>query len=181
MNSRFSHNGNPVLYRQGRDHAGRRKGNMNGANKEVLLGVLSALLICSFSSGCATIINTPYQTVVITSTPPGAHFKVERLTLTGPVLVSEGETPSSVRLYRNDHYFVATLSQQGYEPAEVPIEVSKLSALVWIEVFLPPGFIGIIVDALTGSATILEPEDVNVTLVELQPTQAVGKSPVPSS
>jgi hypothetical protein len=148
---------------------------------------LAVVLACGFLSGCCTIIKWPSQTVEVTTTPPGAKYKLEQLVAIiskeapeGRILLSEGTTPASLSLHRNDCFFLLTLSQEGRETTEVPIEIAGTSGWIWLNL-LVGGIVGIIVDAATGSAILLEPEEVNVTLTPVGSKGAVGAGPAPGA
>lgn len=129
--------------------------------------LLIGLLLCVGGTGCATIFSGSQQDIKIASTPEDVTFKIEQLTVTGPVSFSEGKTPKVVSLSRKNSYLV-TLSKMGHESAEIPIEYGRTNGWVWANfITFPLGtVIGIIVDSSTGAAVILEPEEVNAALVQ---------------
>jgi len=143
---------------------------MNLVNVKTIVILLFGFLLCGSLSGCATVFSGPSQEVKITSTPEGAHYRVEKLTVSGPELVSEGKTPSSVSLKRKTSHrvfsnYLITLTQNGFEPAEVPIETAREHWLIIPQVITPViGWIGAGIDDFTGANMVLDPDEVNVRL-----------------
>lgn len=116
-----------------------------------------ALCIClaqvALSSGCATIVNTPHQSVPITSSPQGAKVVVDGS--------QSYTTPAEVKLERKrDHTLI--FSKEGYEDLTFVIKHGVSGAVAGN--ILLGGLIGWGVDAATGAQFKLIPETVNVTL-----------------
>jgi len=125
------------------------------------------LLLSMFCfAGCATIVSGTNQKIDISSEPEGADFKVEQLTVNGPILLEEGKTPSTIKLHRKDFYFLVTLTKSGYETAEIPIEVNDMGNPMVMGNLIFGGMIGILIDAGSGAQWSLEPDEVKVSLVQ---------------
>jgi hypothetical protein len=136
----------------------------NIIRKLAVTGFLLAGLLCL--AGCATIVSGTNQSIDVNSEPEGADFKVEQLTVSGPILLQEGRTPSTIKLHRKDLFFLVTLMKQGYETAEVPIEINPTGNAMVMGNLLIGGVIGILVDSASGAAITLEPGEVKVSLVQ---------------
>ena len=142
-----------------------------------IINALLGLLLLLFLPGCATLVSGSKQDIKIASKPEGSNFKVEQLTVSGPILYLEGMTPSSVSFNRKNSYLV-TLSQQGYESEEIPVEYGRQNGWIWLNfITFPLGtVIGIVIDSSTGAAITMEPEEVNANLVML-PFKAADEIP----
>ncbi len=132
----------------------------------VILKVILVSSICWNLLGCATIISGTTQDIKVESTPSGAQYKIEKLTVSGPVLVSEGKTPVTVNLSRSEHHQLLTLSQQGYEIEYIPISAGRENGFVWGNLLFG-GLIGLAIDGISGASVVLEPEEVNAKLFSI--------------
>ena len=103
-------------------------------------------------TGCATIVNGTHQKIPIASTPAGAAVVIDEK--------FEGTTPTVASLRREDNHFVK-ITLTGYQPAEMSLH-SEISGWVWWNILF--GLIGIAVDASTGAAFKLTPEQLSVEL-----------------
>ncbi|SLM49426.1 putative PEGA domain protein [Nitrospira japonica] len=114
------------------------------------------LALCTLLAGCGSIIHGSRQTVSFDSTPAGAIVKLQNGT--------SFTTPHSEELRRAEEHTV-TIEKDGYEPARIAIKrdfngvATILGNILWL---IP----GVIVDVLVGGAWTLDPEHVNVQLVE---------------
>ena len=114
----------------------------------LLATILVILIMCG--SGCATVVTGKYQTVSVTSEPPGIKVKSS----SGPYII----TPRSFRLLRNqDHTLVAECP--GYEPQQIMLK-HKLQGWFWGNILLG-GIIGGIVDLSSGASDELVPKKVH--------------------
>ena len=129
--------------------------------------LLMYLFLCIGISGCATIFSGPQQDIDIKSTPEKVNFTIEQLTTTGPVPFSEGKTPHVASLSRKSSYLL-TLSKNGYELVEIPIEGGRVNGWIYANIItFPVGtLIGLTIDGATGATIVLEPEEVNAKLLK---------------
>lgn len=111
--------------------------------------MMSLLLL----SSCATIMNGPNQTIGIRSIPQNAFVWVDSQYV--------GKTPINVAMTRDNNHLV-TLQLEGYEVYELRV-TRNLSKWIWGNIIFG-GFIGVAVDALTGSIYKLTPEQVQAEL-----------------
>lgn len=127
----------------------------------VTLGLFCCLVL---SSGCATIMTGKYQSVPVTSDPPGAKVKAD----TGETIT----TPGKFKLLRNkDNTLLAQF--QGYAPQQLTLH-NKAQGWVWGNILLGGG-IGLIVDCVSGASDELVPKKVHFSFVnpELTTKEAV--------
>lgn len=134
----------------------------------IIKTLASAFFLASplWFTGCATIVSGTNQSIDVISEPEGANFKVEQLTVSGPILLKEGKTPSKISLHREDFYFLLTLTKTGYETAEIPIEVNEMGNPMVFGNLLFGGVIGMLVDVASGAQWSLDPDHVKVALVQ---------------
>jgi len=120
------------------------------------MSIVNALLILSLlaiSSGCATIIHGTTQEVLITTDPPEANLFVDNR--------ENYKSPAKIIMKRKDDH-VVEVTKEGFEKENVNIK-SVISGTVAGNLLLG-GLIGIGVDALSGGANRLEPDNINVRL-----------------
>ena len=127
-------------------------------------------------AGCCTIVSGTTQKVKISSVPDCANVKIERLTGVQSVPYWEGKTPTTAKLRRKDSY-LATISLEGYERAEIPIEYGSMNGWIWGNIVFG-GLIGLVVDGISGAAANLKPDEVRVELVALRAASTEQKIPV---
>ena len=131
--------------------------------KYKIISIAPVLVLMLSVSGCATIVNSPHQSIPISSSPQGATVTIDS---------SEQKytTPAEVKMERKkDHTLYFT--KQGYEDLTFVIK-HGLSGAVWGNV-LAGGLIGWGVDATTGAQFKLMPETVNVTLARKGDEKAI--------
>lgn len=122
--------------------------------------IVALLVLGLMGLNCASIIHGTKQRVSISSTPNQA--KVE-ITTSGGVPVFAGNTPASVPLKRKQEYKV-NISLDGYKTQTVMIDKEFDS---WtIGNLLCGGILGIIIDATNGAMYKLEPEMIQVELIQ---------------
>jgi uncharacterized protein YceK len=131
----------------------------------IIICLTAALLV----SGCATIMNGPYQQIPVTSIPPGAIVTTTNYN-------SWVRTPGILKIERANST-ILTARLDGYEPAKQKLE-AKLSP--WIfgngAGTFSPRIIGavngilasLIVDLASGSACELTPKEVHFKLIPMQ-------------
>ena len=131
----------------------------------------AALAAASMATGCATITRGTKQKFEINSQPPGADVGMT----TGDTCV----TPCSLKLKRKIA-FVATITKQGYKPAQVEVTSKVRGGGVAGAAgnLLVGGIIGGIVDGSNGSMNDLRPNPIDVTL---QPDTVPGPVATPSA
>ena len=115
------------------------------------LGFVLAIMI--LISGCATIIHGPNQTIGVSSSPTSARVSVNGQTF--------GTTPALVKLASKTTH-VIKVELDGYMPFEATV-TKKVSGWVWGNIVFG-GFIGLAVDAATGSLYRLTPEQLSAQL-----------------
>jgi hypothetical protein len=120
--------------------------------KRVLYFLL--IFMSVIEAGCATMFMGKNQFIKIESDPPGATVKV------GDEVAI---TPAIVLLRRKDDY-VAVVEKSGYEPIYSKIE-SRFNYGMFLNLLIlfPPGMI---VDAATGAAWTLNPDKLNIKLLQ---------------
>jgi hypothetical protein len=109
---------------------------------------------------CATVINSPFQSVAINSSPRRAKVVIRRWNNGGPVVYT-GVTPARCRLPRAAEYDVE-ISLPGYESQNVQIFRTP-SAPVAGNIFCG-GCLGGGIDLASGSAYDLRPNAIDVDL-----------------
>lgn len=115
---------------------------------------VSALLTYIFLiSGCATVIHGTTQEVGITTDPSEANLCVDGR--------ENYKSPAKITMKRKDDHIVE-VTKEGFEKENVNIK-SVISGAVAGNLLLG-GLIGIGVDALSGGANRLEPDNINVRL-----------------
>lgn len=120
-----------------------------------LIKYLLVTVICATTlTSCASIMNGSHQEVPISSDPIGADIAVDGYPC--------GVTPMLVKIKRNRPH-VVSLSKVGYQ--EQIVQLSRaVSNWTIANAFLPGTFIGLGIDASTGSMYKLVPECVNIPL-----------------
>lgn len=119
---------------------------------QVIKQVVTLVLFCCLvlSSGCATVMTGKYQSIAVTSEPPGAKVRAD----TGEIIM----TPSKFHLIRNeDHTLMA--EYPGREPQQIRLH-NKAQGWVWGNILLG-GVIGLIVDCVSGASDELIPKEVH--------------------
>ncbi|MHC4174487.1 MAG: tetratricopeptide repeat protein [Planctomycetota bacterium] len=112
--------------------------------------LLTIFFFAMCGSGCATIVSGKYQTIPVTSDPPGIKVRSS----SGPYII----TPGSFKLRRNeDHTLVA--EYPGSEPQQRMLK-HKLQGWFWGNVLLG-GIIGGVVDLSSGASDDLVPDKVH--------------------
>ena len=124
----------------------------------VLLVVTVSVLIMSLT-GCATVMTGKYQSIPVTSEPPGVKVRAD----TGETIV----TPGKFNLMRNEEH---TLMAEcpGYEPQQLKLH-NKAQGWVWGNILLGGG-IGLIVDCVSGASDELIPKEVHFNFASPQLT-----------
>ncbi|CAM3608090.1 PEGA domain-containing protein [Flavobacterium gelidilacus] len=112
--------------------------------------VLSSVILLS---SCATIISGSRQTIEITSEPSTAQVFINE--------VQVGQTPLQKTLKRNQEYQL-TLKLDGYKTYETKLK-KKFNAW-YIGNILLGGFVGLIIDPITGAMYQLKPEQIDGNL-----------------
>jgi len=109
--------------------------------------------------GCATIVGGgSKQAVSFRSTPNGATFTIQS---SSGLQMGEGTTPGTLILPRKNEYQIE-ISLNGYH-TQTTVLTKSINGWVWGNILFWPGFI---VDFATGSGHKLEPDTVQVTMVE---------------
>ncbi|WP_373777639.1 hypothetical protein [Glaesserella sp.] len=131
-----------------------------------LLSILTLTSVLSLT-GCATILGDKTQSLPISTTPEGAHFKI--IDETGKT-VHEGTTPATVTLPKHDgSYFgkktySVTFDKEGYQTTTYPLSTSPNAKYI-LGNFIFGGLVGwLIVDPLNGGMYDIHPASVSKTL-----------------
>ncbi|MSU72587.1 MAG: PEGA domain-containing protein [Opitutus sp.] len=117
-----------------------------------------SLIICSFSTGCATIVKGTTQEIPVSSDPTGARVNVDGS--------PSGTTPATLTLSRKTNHMV-TFEKEGFSPESVAVTKSMGGAVAGN--IIAGGLIGWGVDAMSGAQYNLSPKTISV---RLQPTSA---------
>lgn len=120
--------------------------------RPLVLMLLSGFIMSS--AGCATVMTGKYQTIPVTSEPPGVKVRAD----TGETIL----TPGNFHLIRNqEHTLVA--EYPDYEPQQLRLH-NKAQGWVWGNILLG-GVIGLIVDCSSGASDELIPKEVHFNFV----------------
>jgi uncharacterized protein YceK len=121
---------------------------------------LSIVILIFLTSGCATIIQGPYQEIPVYSTPPGAI-------VTNTSYTAWVKTPGVLKLKRSEPT-VLTARLFGYEDEKIKIK-SSFSPLIlgnaagqfypWLISKIYPGIAALMFDLSTGSPFELSPKE----------------------
>lgn len=121
--------------------------------------LLSLLSVVALTSGCASIMSGPNQTVSVKSKPEGA--KVSFYDEKG-IAVASGNTPMIVTLKRRNDY-VVKIEKEEFSPFETEVK-GGINGWYFGNVLFG-GLLGIvIVDPLTGAMWTLRPDDLTVDM-----------------
>lgn len=122
------------------------------------IAVLSA---CLALSGCATLLGGgSSQAVSVNSNPAGASFAIKS---SSGLTMASGLTPQTVRLPRKNEYQIE-LTAPGYQAQSIAM-VKGVNGWVFGN-FIFGWIPGLIIDAVTGSMSKLEPSVVQVSLAQ---------------
>ncbi len=133
-------------------------------------------------TGCATIMTGKYQSVPVTSDPPGVKVRAD----TGETII----TPGKFNLIRNEEH---TLMAEcpGYDSQQLKLH-NKAQGWVWGNILFGGG-IGLVVDCVSGASDELIPKEIHFSFVspqlttreavkaEKQPTKVAETKPVSES
>ncbi|MDD5326575.1 MAG: hypothetical protein PHY02_02030 [Phycisphaerae bacterium] len=128
-----------------------------GIKQPLVLMLLSGIIMSS--SGCATVMTGKYQTVPVTSDPPGVKVRAD----SGESII----TPGNFHLIRNqEHTLLAEYSD--YEPQQLRLH-NKAQGWVWGNILLG-GVVGLIVDCSSGASDELVPKEVHFNFINPEST-----------
>jgi len=146
-------------------------------DRRITAWLAAGLWLCAGlgAGGCATIVHGRYQTIPVTSEPPGADVRV--------VGVVQATTPGKIRLKRKVRSAVLRVEKAGYRPHEVRLsrhvdEALALNLLLgvsfsaseqngtWISFSGVPLF-GAGLDLLLGGAYAIDPASIHAPLERL--------------
>ena len=131
------------------------------------LTVSSFIIIPVFVlSGCATIINDDLVEIPVVSAPPAAMFTFNQ---------QEYLTPTVLKIPRGEDDFTLKFEKEGYHPQDVQLSLS-LDGWLWGNL-VGFGLLGLAVDFISGDAYDIEPEEVEVSLVD-KGQSLVAESPL---
>jgi hypothetical protein len=114
------------------------------------------MLFCCLilSTGCATVMTGKYQTIPVTSEPPGVKVRAD----TGETII----TPGNFHLIRNqEHTLVA--EYPDYESQQLRLH-NKAQGWVWGNILLG-GVVGLIVDCASGASDELIPKEAHFNFI----------------
>ena len=121
---------------------------------KTLILVSVVCLAIPWVGGCATIMTGKYQSIPVTSDPPGAKVRAD----TGEMIV----TPGKFHLIRNEVH-VLLAEYPGYEQQQLKLH-NKAQGWVWGNILLGGG-IGLIVDCASGASDELIPKEAHFNFV----------------
>jgi hypothetical protein len=130
----------------------------------IIVNTLLILSLLAILSGCATIVQGTTQEVGITTDPSEANLLVDNK--------ENYKSPAKITMKRKDDHIVE-VTKEGFEKENINIK-SVISGVVAGNLLLG-GLIGIGVDALSGGANRLEPDNINV---RLRPSTDAGKETI---
>ena len=107
-------------------------------------------------TACGTIIHGSHQNIMVQSSPAGA--KVETLPASGTFT-----TPTTLNLERKNSYTL-NFTSPGYSPASFVVKNEISGGVLIGDILL--GFVGVIVDAVTGAWYNLSPETATVSMTK---------------
>ena len=136
----------------------------------MIVRVIFVLAVAGMLQGCASATHGWSEQIAISTTPSGAHARVE-----GNGEPIECVTPCAVQVRRNADITVR-LAKGGYRPEVVPLskEISGTGAAGFAGNLLLGGAVGMAVDAASGAALDHKP---NPVIVTMQPAAAVPAAP----
>ncbi len=113
------------------------------------------LLAILGTTGCASIISGPTQSVFVNSSPSGAKVEIDGLQAT---------TPAKLELRRSQASHNVRVSKEGFEPAQMSIG-RKFNPWVAGNLFWGYGVVvGVLVDFVSGGAWALETDRIDLSL-----------------
>ncbi|MGE0434350.1 MAG: PEGA domain-containing protein [Planctomycetota bacterium] len=118
------------------------------------------MLTATLTLSCATILKGPYELLTISSNPGGAE-----VTIDGSARV--GQTPITLALVDSRFTHTIQLRLDGYQDATIVLGHHLGAGWLLLDIFLT-GFVGLIVDGVTGDWMML---DANLLHVEMQPSR----------
>lgn len=129
-----------------------------------LVYLLLLIVSTNLFTGCASIMNSGKENLVIKSTPPEANFTI--IDKANNSIIFEGKTPATVVLEKKEasrgKEYLVRIDKTDFLTQEVTVD-SRVSAWFYGNVVLG-GIIGIIVDTTTGNIWTLDKNEINVTL-----------------
>ncbi|MEQ8278386.1 MAG: hypothetical protein RMA76_38440 [Deltaproteobacteria bacterium] len=133
------------------------------------LAALAAILVTSaISTGCATMFSGSEQDISLKVYPEDATTKVD----------NEPVDPGALKMTREKQHIV-TIEKPGFETRRIQMK-QDLNGWFFANILWGPFFwVGMIVDAMTGSLYELSPSNVTVTLDPEGSRPAVASSPPP--
>ena len=125
---------------------------------------MDLFLLAVLASGCATVMTGKYQSIPVTSEPPGAKVRAD----TGEIIM----TPGKFHLIRNEGHTLMA-EYPGREPQQIRLH-NKAQGWVWGNILLG-GVVGLVVDCVSGASDELIPKEVHFNFVnpELTTREAV--------
>ncbi len=110
--------------------------------------MLTGLLLCVLTTGCATMVNGRHQELSVDSYPSGAAIEVD----CGEGPRAAGSTPAKVTVKRAAERCLLTLNRAGYEPKMIELTRRESRAMKLNAAFgLPSAVVLGIAGALIGS------------------------------
>lgn len=120
--------------------------------KQKLIAAALVLMLCS---SCATIVSGSKQTVKFASNPTAATVYINE--------VEAGKTPFEIKLARKKSHDIL-IKLDGYQPYQTKL-TKKLNGWYFGNI-LVGGFIGLILDPITGAMYNLTPKEMNAELTK---------------
>lgn len=123
-----------------------------GIKRSLVIMLLSGFIMSS--AGCATVMTGKYQSIPVTSEPPGVKVRAD----TGEMII----TPGKFHLIRNEEHTLVA-EYPGYEQQQLKLH-NKAQGWVWGNILLG-GVVGLIVDCASGASDELIPKEVHFNFV----------------
>lgn len=121
--------------------------------------ILMSVTLIFMSTSCATLFCGNTDEVVITTSPSDALVSVNG--------IPRGYTPLTLELEKGDSYSIR-IEKEGYQDGYATISDKVGAGWVVLDVFA--GLVPLIIDAVTGSWSGLEPDNISLALMP-QPAQ----------
>ena len=118
--------------------------------------IIISLAIIFLSTSCATLFSGNTDEVVITTSPSDALVSVNG--------IPRGYTPLTLELEKGESYSIR-IEKEGYQDGYATISEKVGAGWVVLDVFT--GLVPLIIDAVTGSWSGLEPDNISLALMPL--------------
>ena len=125
-------------------------------NMKKIIVILLSVAFIFLSTSCATLFCGNTDEVVITTSPADALVSVNG--------IPRGYTPLTLELEKGESYSIR-IEKEGYQDGYATISDKVGAGWVVLDVFT--GLVPLIIDAVTGSWSGLEPDNISLALMPL--------------